>query len=177
MQTQFNNAMEYKRYWTPKFHEAERLHRRVPDELPHPDDIVLHGNGRVEFVGPCLPQEQKRMEEVVAHLKEVRQCIAGLMQRSGDPKIDKIIRTLRGQWNKLTVSCRRASSPPFLLRKRRGQPNRTCTALTPNVAVRALLERREVGSDKRATCHRFDQDSRMYGPQPGQVLSSMPPRG
>jgi hypothetical protein len=54
-------AHEYKTYWKPRFELAEVSGSPHPSTLPHPDDVILEGDGTVTFDGPLDREGQEQM--------------------------------------------------------------------------------------------------------------------
>lgn len=110
---QFNAAVDYKEYWKRKFEEAKLAGKPLPNAFPHPDDIVIHSSGRVEIVGPYLPQDQAFMEEALAQLGRIREVLPGVIKLTDKRESDKFIRTFKRQWKILNGSLPPRLQSPF----------------------------------------------------------------
>ena len=58
----FSQAMNYKAKYGPRFAEAERLGKPVPNVLPHPDDVIVNKNGDVLVLGPQTEEQRRQMD-------------------------------------------------------------------------------------------------------------------
>ncbi|WP_428332588.1 DUF5681 domain-containing protein [Novosphingobium sp.] len=58
-------AMEHKEAYGPKFAHCEKLGLKLPNVLPHPEDIIIEPDGSVKIVGPVMWEGQIILEATV----------------------------------------------------------------------------------------------------------------
>lgn len=58
-------ALAHKDEWGAKFAEARMLGRAEPAIYPHPDDIIVHGEGTVEFDGPITADDARQLKALL----------------------------------------------------------------------------------------------------------------
>lgn len=58
---------EYKRRWTEEFDRCRRLGLPEPEQLPHPDDVLIdYRRGSLRIAGPITAEEKKRWDVLLA---------------------------------------------------------------------------------------------------------------
>ena len=76
----FTTMLHYREGWLLKLEELEAEGKRLPDLVPHPDDIKIDmATGEVELTGPLLPSEKRRWAEY----EEIRDNLIGQIEERG----------------------------------------------------------------------------------------------
>lgn len=96
----FGSAIDYKQAWTKELARRKRLRLKLPDPVPHPDDIVLDTrNMAFKIKGPWTRDEIPRYQ-LAAELLEVYETIYAenlvkLQSLPEGPEKEKLGRTLK----------------------------------------------------------------------------------
>ncbi len=96
----FGSAIDYKQAWTKELARRNRLGLKLPDPVPHPDDIILDArNMAFKIKGPWTKDEVPRYQ-LVAELLEVYEIINAenlekLESIPEGPEKDKLRQTIK----------------------------------------------------------------------------------
>ena len=98
-------AARHKYLWSEKFALAEKRGLPVPNVLPHPQDVIIHGNGNIEIVGPVSYEQLKALEDCLEYRDDLIKVIDIVKERLDiDPDnttAQRILRGLRRRMNKI----------------------------------------------------------------------------
>lgn len=76
-ETQLGNVealFDYKRLWTAEFARCKQAGLPEPDQLPHPDDVMVDlRRGTVHVEGPMSKEEKRKWDELLARRDEAQQ--------------------------------------------------------------------------------------------------------
>jgi hypothetical protein len=74
--------MEYKSDWEARIDEAQRLGQRVPDPLPHPDDIKIDFvRGDVTVCGPKTKEEKAEWGRILARRDDLQAIVSDMARQ------------------------------------------------------------------------------------------------
>jgi hypothetical protein len=69
-------AIEYKRGWDEELERRRQLGIRLPDPIPHPDEIVIDmKTGRIRITGPMTKEEKVKWDRMYARVEECDRAI------------------------------------------------------------------------------------------------------
>jgi hypothetical protein len=95
----FGSAIDYKQAWTKELARRDRLGLKLPEPVPHPDDIILDARTmEVKFKGPLTREEIPRYKfgamllDVYEEIKEEKQTKLDAMQDG--PEAEKLRRDI-----------------------------------------------------------------------------------
>ena len=75
-------AIQYKIHWENKIHQAKKAGISIDLPVPHPDQIVVLGNGEVIIQGPTTIHENNLVDEYQMKLRELEKLSAEMLKYS-----------------------------------------------------------------------------------------------
>lgn len=96
----FGNALEYKQRWTEEIERCERASLRIPEPLPHPDDIILDpNNGGVRILGPQTKEQKAFYDEAAARRIEAQEEVNYFAEKFSRSRSEKMKERYLENWH------------------------------------------------------------------------------
>lgn len=99
-QEMFETAVLYKEGAEQEIARCRALGIEPPEMIPHPDDILVDPRtGEVRFIGPFLPEEKARLDEMLLRRDEAQEEIRDFAARHARTRSARMKEFLLAEWH------------------------------------------------------------------------------